>query len=89
MLLEVQIENTSTTIWKQLKDLHEASDKGRAFFPKNMLFSIMIDESASLQKHLLKIKDIREQLTTIEHKMDEEDMVVIILKSLPMLNIHG
>jgi hypothetical protein len=33
-----------------------------AFFLKNMLFSIMMDESASLQEHLLKIKDIREQL---------------------------
>ena len=39
-----------------------------------------MDESASLQEHLLKIKDIREQLVAIECKMDEEDMVAITLK---------
>jgi hypothetical protein len=37
---------------------------------------ITIDESASLLEHLLKIKDIREQLP-IGRKMEEEDMVVI------------
>jgi hypothetical protein len=65
-----------------LKDLHETSDKGIAFFLKNMLFSMMMDEYASLQEHFLKIKDILEQLMVIGQKM-EEDMVVITLKSLP------
>ena len=46
----------------------------------NTLFSMKMDESASLQEHLLKIKDIREQLVAIECKMDEEDMVAITLK---------
>jgi hypothetical protein len=66
-----------------LKDLHETSDKGRAFFLKNLLFSSKMDESESLQDHLLKIKDLREQLNAIGWKMEEEDMVVITLKSLP------
>jgi hypothetical protein len=59
MLPEVQTGKTSATIWKHLKDLHETSDKGRAFFLKNMLFSITMSEGASLQEHLLKIKDMR------------------------------
>ena len=42
-----------------------------------------MSEDASLQEHLLKIKDIREQLEAIGRKMEEEDMVVIMLKSLP------
>jgi len=66
-----------------LKETHEISDKGRAFFLKNMLFSIKMSEGASLQEHLLKIKDIREQLEAIGRKMAEEDMVVITLNSLP------
>lgn len=40
MLHEVQIEKTSTAIWKHLKNLHETSDKGPTFFLKNMMFSI-------------------------------------------------
>ncbi len=46
-----------TTIWKHLKDLLETLDKDRAFFFKNMMFSITMSEGASLLKHLLKIKD--------------------------------
>ena len=42
-----------------------------------------MDEYMCLQEHLLKIKDIRDQLETIGRTMEEEDMVVITLKSLP------
>lgn len=59
------------------------SDKSRAFFLKNMLFSIMIDEKTSIQAHILKIKDIHDQLQAIGHTMVEEDMVVITLKAFP------
>jgi hypothetical protein len=65
-----------------LKETHEISDKGRALFLNNMLFSIKMSEGASLQEHLPKIKDIREQLEAIGRKMEEEDMVVITLNSL-------
>ena len=71
-----------------MKDLHETSDKGRAFFLKNMLFSIMMDDQVSLQEHLMKIKNIRDQLEAIGCKIEEEDMVVITLKSLPRSYEH-
>jgi hypothetical protein len=48
-----------------------------------MLFSIKMSEVASLQEHLLKIKDIWENLEAIGRKMAEEDMVVITLNILP------
>lgn len=56
--------------------------KGKAFFLVNMLFSIMVDEKMSLQDHLMKIKNIWDQLEAISRKI-EEDMVVMTLKSLP------
>lgn len=52
-------------------------------FLKNQLFSIVMDERMFLQKHLTKIKDIRDQLKVFGQKMEEEDMIVITLKSLP------
>eukprot|EP00253_Pinus_taeda_P032099 PITA_32099 len=82
-LPQIPSGKTAAEIWQQLKDLHETSDKSRAFFLKNQLFSIMMDEHVSLQEHLNKIKDIRDQLEAIGRTMEEEDLVVITLKSLP------
>jgi len=45
----------------QFEKLHETSKQSGAFFLKNMLFSIKMEEHHSLQGHLLKIKDIRDQ----------------------------
>eukprot|EP00253_Pinus_taeda_P004299 PITA_04299 len=82
-LPQIPSGKTAAEIWQLLKDLHETSDKSRAFFLKNQLFSIMMDEHISLQEHLNKIKDIRDQLEAIGRTMEEEDLVVITLKSLP------
>ena len=87
-LPQIPSGKTAAEIWQQLKELHETSDKSRAFFLKNQLFSIMMDEHMSLQEHLNKIKDIRDQLEAIGRTMEEEDMVVITLKSLPKSYEH-
>lgn len=68
-LPQVPSDKTIVEIWEHLKVLHETSDKSKAFFLKNMLFSIVIDERKSLQEHLTKIKDIRDQLEAIRQKM--------------------
>ena len=54
-----------------MRETHETSDKSRAFFLKNMLFSIQMEESTPLQEHLLRIKQIREQLSAIGRKVEE------------------
>jgi hypothetical protein len=48
-----------------------------------MLFSIKMNELDSLPNHLLKIKDIRDQLNSIDRTIEEEYMVVITLRSFP------
>ena len=87
-LPQIPSGKTTAEIWKHLKELHETSDKSRAFFLKNQLFSIMMDEHISLQEHLNKIKAIRDQVEAIGRTMEEEDMVVITLKSLPKSYEH-
>ena len=82
-LPQIPSDKSDIDIWKYLKELHETFHKSRAFFLKNHLFSIMMDERMSLQEHLMKIKDICNQLEAIGQTMEEEDMVVITLKSLP------
>jgi len=87
-LSQIPFGKIAAEIWQHLKELHETSDKSRAFFLKNQLFSIMMDEHTSLQEHLNKIKDIRDQREAIGQTMEEEDMVVITLKSLPKSYEH-
>jgi hypothetical protein len=43
----------------------QTSDKGRAFYLKNMLLSMQMEEGESISEHLLKLKDIRDQLLSI------------------------
>jgi hypothetical protein len=54
MLPQVQNGNDTFVMWGNLQDTHETLDKSRAFFLKNMLFSIKMDEFDS-EDHLLKI----------------------------------
>jgi hypothetical protein len=69
MLHEVHIRKNSTMIWKYLRELHETSDKVKVLLLKNILFSFMMDENALTREHLLKIKDIREWLSTISYML--------------------
>lgn len=48
----------------------------------------MMDKRTPLQDHLIKIKDIRNQIEAIGRTMEEEDMVVITLKSSPKSYEH-
>jgi hypothetical protein len=57
MLPEVQDGKDAILMWENQLKLHETSDKGRAFFLKIKLFSIQMEESDSLQDHLLKLKN--------------------------------
>ena len=47
-LSQIPSGKTAAEIWTHLKGLHETSDKSRAFFLKNTLFSIVMDERTSL-----------------------------------------
>ena len=97
MLLKLSVANdqlsqipsgkTTAEIWTHLKGLHETSNKSKAFFLKNTLFSIVMDKRTSLQAHLNWIQEIRDQLA-IGRKMEEKDIVVITLRSLPKSYEH-
>jgi hypothetical protein len=87
-LLKVQDVDDAFLMWGNLLKMHETSNKGRVFFLKNMLFSIKMEKFDSLLDHLLKIKNIRDQMKPIDKTM-EEDMVVITSISLssPYANV--
>ena len=47
-----------------------------------------MEEPKLIQEHLYKIQDIHDQLLAIGRKMEEEDIVVITLESLPKSYKH-
>lgn len=75
-LPQIPSDKRAAEIWEDLKKLHETSDKSRAFFLKNTMFSIIMDEWKLLQEHLNRIQEICDLLLAIGHKMEEEDIVV-------------
>ena len=57
-LSQIPSDKIVVEIWAHLINLHETSNKRRAFFLKNTLFSIIMDEETSLQAHLNRIQEI-------------------------------
>ena len=75
-LSQIPSGKTAAEIWTHLKGLHKISDKSRrAFFLKNTLFFVIMDERTTLQAHLNRIQEICDQLLAIGCKMKEEDIV--------------
>ena len=87
-LSQIPSDKTVAKIWTHLKGLHETSDKSRAFFLKNTLFAIVMDEQTSLRANLNRIQGIRDQLLAIGRKMEEANIVFVTLKSLPKSYEH-
>ena len=87
-LSQIPSDMTTAKIWVHLKNLHETSDKSKAFFLKNTLFSIIMDERTLLQAHLNRIQEIHDQLLVTSRKMEEEDIVLITLHNLPKFYEH-
>lgn len=82
-LSQIPSNKTTSEVWAHLKNLHETFGKSKAFFLKITLFSIIMDERTSLLAHLYRIQEICDQLLAIGCNMEEEDIVVITLRSLP------
>lgn len=69
--------------------MHKTSNEGKSFFLNNMLVLIMMDNKMALQDDPMKIKDICNQVEVIVCRMEEEVMVVIMLKSLRWSYVIG
>ena len=83
LIPEVRSATNACSLWKKLKSKYETSDKGRTLYLKNLLYSTKLVEGASVSEHLLKLKDIKDQLLAIGKEVEEEDMVVVVLNNLP------
>ncbi|KAH9327587.1 hypothetical protein KI387_007765, partial [Taxus chinensis] len=83
LIPEVRNATVASTLWASLRDKYQTSEKSRVLYLKNMLFSVKLQEGGLLSEHLLRMKDLRDQLSSINKKVDDDDMVALVLNSLP------
>ncbi|KAH9307812.1 hypothetical protein KI387_035723, partial [Taxus chinensis] len=82
LIPEVRNATEVSKLWVSLKDKYQTSEKSRVLYLKNMLFSVKL-QGGSLSEHLLRMKDLRDQLASINKPVDDDDMVALILNNLP------
>jgi len=74
---------TSQAAWEILEHMYQARNEARVAFLKRELLHLCMDEGDSMQDHLTKIQDLREQLLNIDEIISDAEMVTTVLNSLP------
>ncbi|KAI5070918.1 hypothetical protein GOP47_0013169 [Adiantum capillus-veneris] len=74
---------TSEDAWNTLQAMFGERNAARIEFLKKQLDKIQMDEGDDIVEHLTKIRDLKEQLLSIDEVIPEKDLVSKTLNSLP------
>lgn len=74
---------TSKSAWEVLAKMFQVKNTAKVFFLRNQLSTLKMQEGDTLSNHLMKIKDLREELLSIDEIVENSQFVSITLNSLP------
>jgi len=83
VLYKVAEEQTVVGLWLKLEKLYMTKSICNKLLLKKRLFGLRMKEGASLKEHLDELNSILMELRDIDVKMEDEDVAMILLASLP------
>ena len=84
IITEVAEEDSVVGLWCKLESLYMTKSLTNKLLLKQRLFSLRMQEGMSLREHLDQLNSILLDLRNIDIKINDEDVALILLVSLPL-----
>ena len=82
-LAHVRNCKTAKETWDRLSEVHQARGLAARLFLRRKFFTLQMAPGVGMQEHMLKVTTMAEQLAAIGAPVKEEDIVMVLLCSLP------
>ena len=82
-LMLVKTSTSARDAWIKLQKHFEQKGLANKLFLRRKLFTMQLQDGESVEQHVNSLKEIAEELESIKSSVSEEDLVLVILGSLP------
>ena len=89
MKIKIVGERSPEKAWKSLKTYHEGKSRSEVQRRRRELDNLQWKDFPSMSAFLDKVKSMTKQLETMSVKLDEEDIIVLVLSKLPHYLKHA